>query len=273
METEKIINLSDKALEILWKYGPQVVLAIVVLIIGLIVINLFLKATKRIMVKRNTDPSLIPFILTIINIALKVMLIISVIGMVGIEVTSFVAMLGAAGLAIGLALQGTLQNFAGGVIILLIKPFKAGDFIETNNYSGIVTEIHIFNTYLRTPDNKTVIIPNGQLANSAMINFTNEPTRRVDWTFGIAYGDSSELAKQVLTELIQSDTRIKQDPTPFIGLNQLADSSVNFVVRVWVDTPDYWDVYFEMNEKVYNTFTERGLHIPFPQRDVHLYQH
>ncbi len=272
METNKIIKLSDKALELMWKYGPNIVLAIVVLIVGLIVINVLLKAIKRIMIRRETDPSLIPFILTLINIVLKAMLVITVIGMVGIEVTSFVAMIGAAGLAIGLALQGTLQNFAGGVIILLIKPFKAGDFIESVGHTGIVTEIHIFNTYLKTVDNKTVIIPNGQLANSSMINYTNEPTRRVDWTFGIAYGDSTKLAREVLTDLILADKRIKADPAPFIGLNQLADSSVNFVVRVWVDTPDYWDVFFDMNENAYKAFAERGLHIPFPQMDVHFIQ-
>jgi len=270
METAKLEKLAERVLEILWKYGPNIVLAVVVLIVGLIFINVLLKMVRRIMVKRNTDPSLIPFIITLINIALKVLLVVTVIGMVGVEVTSFVAMIGAAGLAIGLALQGTLQNFAGGVVILIIKPFKAGDFIETVGHTGIVTEIHIFNTYLKTMDNKTVIIPNGQLANSSMINYTNEPTRRVDWTFSISYGDSAKLAREVLTELITADTRIKSDPAPFIGLNQLADSSVNFVVRVWVDTPDYWDVFFEMNENVYNTFTERGLHIPFPQMDLHI---
>lgn len=272
METDKIINLSDKALELLWEYGPNFVLAIVVLILGLIITNIFLKGVKRILIKRETDPSLIPFIITLSNIALKAMLAISVVGMVGIEVTSFVALIGAAGLAVGLALQGTLQNFAGGVIILLIKPFKAGDFIETGGYTGIVSEIQIFNTYLKTPDNKVVIIPNGQLANSSMINYTNEETRRVDWTFGIAYGDSASLAKEVLMDLIKQDSRIKTDPAPFVALSQLADSSVNFVVRVWVDTPDYWDVFFEMNEKVYNSFAEKGLHIPFPQMDVHVHK-
>jgi len=272
METARLNKLSDQAIELMWKYGPNIVLAIVVLIVGWIFINVLLKLIRRVMIRRNTDASLIPFILTLINIALKVLLVVTVVSMVGVEVTSFVAMIGAAGLAIGLALQGTLQNFAGGVIILLIKPFKAGDFIETIGHTGIVTEIHIFNTYLKTVDNKTVIIPNGQLANSSMINYTNEPTRRVDWTFGISYGDSAKLAREVLTELIQADKRIKTDPAPFIGLNQLADSSVNFVVRVWVDTPDYWDVYFEMNENVYNIFAERGLRIPFPQLDVHVHK-
>lgn len=272
METATLEKLSDQLVNVLWKYGPNIVLAIVVLIVGWIFINVLLKMIRRIMVRRHTDPSLIPFILTLINIALKVLLVVTVISMVGVEVTSFVAMIGAAGLAIGLALQGTLQNFAGGVIILLIKPFKAGDFIETIGHTGIVTEIHIFNTYLKTVDNKTVIIPNGQLANSSMINYTNEPTRRVDWTFSISYGDSAKLAREVLTELIEVDKRIKTNPAPFIGLNQLADSSVNFVVRVWVDTPDYWDVYFEMNENVYNRFAERGLRIPFPQLDVHVHK-
>jgi small conductance mechanosensitive channel len=272
LEAEKIINLSDKAMELLWKYGPNVVLAVVVLILGLIIINVFLKGVKRILIKRDTDPSLIPFIITLSNIALKAMLVVSVVGMVGIEVTSFVALIGAAGLAVGLALQGTLQNFAGGVIILMIKPFKAGDFIETGGYTGSVSEIQIFNTYLKTPDNKVVIIPNGQLANSSMINYTNEPTRRVDWTFGIAYGDSAALAKEVLLGLIKNDQRIKTDPAPFVALSQLADSSVNFVVRVWVDTPDYWEVHFEMNENVYNTFAEKGLNIPFPQMDVHVHK-
>jgi small conductance mechanosensitive channel len=272
MAADNIVKISDKALELLWEYGPNVVLAVVVLIFGLIFINLFLKGVKKLLVRRETDPSLIPFIITLSNIALKSMLVVSVVGMVGIEVTSFVALIGAAGLAVGLALQGTLQNFAGGVIILLIKPFKAGDFIETSGFTGSVSEIQIFNTYLKTPDNKVVIIPNGQLANSAMINYTDEPMRRVDWTFGIAYGDSATLAKEVLMELIKKDKRIKSDPEPFVALSQLADSSVNFVVRVWVDTPDYWNVFFEMNEKVYNTFTEKGLHIPFPQMDVHVHK-
>lgn len=269
---EEVINVSEKATEILWKYGPQVVLALVVLILGLIIIGMISRTFKKIMTKRGVDPSLVPFLGSMIGAVLKVLLIISVIGMVGIEVTSFIAVIGAAGLAVGLALQGTLQNFAGGVIILILKPFKVGDFIDAAGHTGIVNEIQIFNTFLKTPDNKTVIIPNGQLANSSMTNYSTEPTRRVDWTFGVGYGDKAEKAREVLTSLIQSDDRIKSDPEPFIALSELADSSVNFVVRVWVDSGDYWGVFFDMNEKVYKAFDEQGLNIPFPQMDVHVHQ-
>jgi len=271
MKEEEITNYSDQAIALLWKYGPQVVLAVVVLIAGLLVISLISKTFKRILEKRNADPSLIPFLRTLLSISLKVMLIISVVSMVGIEVTSFVAIIGAAGLAVGLALQGTLQNFAGGVIILLIKPFKVGDFIDAVGHMGTVNEIQIFNTILKTPDNKTIIIPNGQLANSSMTNFSTEATRRVDWTFGVAYGDDAEKARKILMDLIQQDERIKSDPEPFIALSELANSSVNFVVRVWVEAGDYWDVFFDMNEKVYNTFAKEGINIPFPQMDVHVH--
>ncbi|MEO1256731.1 MAG: mechanosensitive ion channel domain-containing protein, partial [Bacteroidota bacterium] len=220
----------------------------------------------------NVDPSLRPFLKSLLSAILKVMLFISVIGMVGIEATSFVAVLGAAGLAVGLALQGTLQNFAGGVIILLLKPFKVGDWIDATGYSGSVHAIQIFNTYLKTPDNKTIIIPNGQLANSSMTNYSTEPRRRVDFTFGVGYGDSTQKTRDTLMELIKADSRILEDPEPFIAVSELADSSVNFVVRVWVEAADYWGVYFEMNENVYNKFNEAGLNIPFPQMDVHLHK-
>ncbi len=272
METNEIIDYSEKAIELLWKYGPNIVLSIVVLIVGLIIIQLITKTFGRVMVSRGADPSLTPFLKSLLSITLKVMLIISVVGMVGIEVTSFVAIIGAAGLAIGLALQGTLQNFAGGVIILLLKPFKIGDFIDGAGHSGTVKEIQIFNTYMKTGDNKIIIIPNGQLANSSVTNFSAEPTRRVEWTFGIGYGDKSSDARSILMDLIKKDPRIKSDPEPFIALSELADSSVNFVVRVWVDSENYWGVFFDMNEKVYNTFNEKGLNIPYPQMDVHVHK-
>lgn len=218
------------------------------------------------------DPSLAPFLKSLISAVLKVMLLISVIGMVGVEATSFVAVLGAMGLAIGLALQGTLQNFAGGVIILLLKPFKVGDVIDAQGYIGSVHSIQIFNTYLKTPDNKTIIIPNGGLANSSMTNYSTEPRRRVDWTFGVGYGDSTEKTRETLMELIKADSRILSDPEPFIALSELGDSSVNFVVRVWVEASDYWGVNFDMNEKVYNKFNDAGLNIPYPQMDVHVHK-
>ncbi len=269
---EDVVNISQKAIEILWKYGPQVVLAIVVLVVGLITVNVITKTFRKVMTKRGADPSLVPFLSSLIGAALKVMLVITVIGMVGIEVTSFVAILGAAGLAVGLALQGTLQNFAGGVIILILKPLKVGDFIDAAGHSGTVHEIQIFNTFLKTPDNVTIIIPNGQLANSSIVNYTTEDRRRVDLVFGVAYGDKAELARQVLMDLIKNDSRIHNDPEPFIALSELADSSVNFVIRVWVNRDDYWGVHFDMKENVYKAFAEKGLSIPFPQMDVHVHQ-
>ena len=191
--------------------------------------------------------------------------------MLGVQMTSFVAILGAAGLAVGMALSGMLSNFAGGVMILIFKPFKAGDFIEAQGHMGTVSEIQIFNTILLTPDNKTIIIPNGGLSTGSMTNFSTEPQRRVDMTFGIGYGDDTAKAREVMMGLINADDRILKDPEPFVAVSELADSSVNFVVRVWCNAADYWGIYFDMQEKIYNTFNTEGLNIPFPQMDVHVY--
>jgi small conductance mechanosensitive channel len=207
-----------------------------------------------------------------IGILLKILLLISVIGMVGVQMTSFIAILGAAGLAVGMALSGTLQNFAGGVIILLFKPFKVGDYIEAQGHSGSVNEIQIFNTILKTPDNKTIIIPNGGLSTGSMINYSTEPQRRVDFVFGIGYGDDVDKAKAVIQQLIDGDERILKDPAPFIAVSELADSSVNLVVRVWAEASNYWGIHFDMHEKVYKTFDKEGLNIPFPQMDLHVHK-
>ena len=269
---EEVTNYTDQIMSLVWEYGPGVGKAIVVLVIGLWIIGVITRGIGKAMTKRNVDPSLGPFLKSLIGAILKVMLLISVIGMVGVEATSFVAILGAAGLAVGLALQGTLQNFAGGVIILLLKPYRVGDVIDAAGYVGSVSSIQIFNTYLKTPDNKTIIIPNGTLANSSMTNYSTEPRRRVDWTFGVGYGDDTSKTRDTLIELIKADSRILSDPEPFIAVSELADSSVNFVVRVWVESADYWAVFFEMNEKVYNKFNEVGLNIPYPQMDVHVHK-
>jgi len=186
--------------------------------------------------------------------------------------TSFIALIGAAGLAVGMALSGSLQNFAGGVMILLFKPFKAGDFIEAQGYSGVVKEIQIFNTLLTTPDNKIVILPNGGLSGSSMVNYSALPTRRVDFSFGTGYNDDIDQAKEVLQKIIDSDTRILKDPEAFVAVGELADSSVNFTVRVWVNAADYWGVYFDMQEKVKKEFDANNLSIPYPQTDVHLHK-
>jgi len=262
---------SEQLIDLVWTWGPKIITAILTLVIGLWVIGFIVKSINKGMTKRNVDESLRPFLKTLLSVALKVMLLISVIGMVGIEVTSFIAVLGAAGLAVGLALQGTLQNFAGGVIILILKPFKVGDVIDAKGYVGTVKEIQIFYTIINTFDKKTIYIPNGGLSNSDMTNLSQEEIRRNAWTFGIGYGDDVDKAKQVLKKLIDDDERIVQDPEPFIAVESLGDSSVNIVVRAWSSAADLWPVYFDMNEKVYKTFSKEGLNIPFPQMDVHVH--
>ncbi len=224
------------------------------------------------MVKRGVDSSLQPFLKSLFGALLKMLVVISVMSMVGIEMTSFIAILGAAGLAIGMALSGTLQNFAGGVMLLIFKPFEVGHVLEAQGHTGKVTEIQIFNTILNTPDNKVIIIPNGGLANGSMINYSKEATRRVDLTIGIGYGDDVDKARSVIQSMIDADTRIMKDPESLIAVSELADSSVNFAVRVRVKSEDYWGVYFDMTENVYKTFKGEGLNIPYPQMDVHVHQ-
>jgi small conductance mechanosensitive channel len=264
-------NYLEKAGNLLELYGPNLLLALVTLIIGWWIIKWVSRIFMKIMDKRNVDPGLKTFLKSMVSILLKVMLIISVAGMVGIETTSFIAILGAAGLAVGMALSGTLQNFAGGVMILLFKPFKVGDFIEAQGHMGSVREIQIFNTILKTPDNKTIIIPNAQISNGSMINFSTEEKRRVDLTFGISYGDDIDKAKGIIEDIVKVDKRILHEPdAPFIAVSELADSSVNFVVRLWANSSDYWGIFFDMQEKVKKTFDARGISFPFPQMDVHL---
>lgn len=224
------------------------------------------------MEKQNVNLSLRPFLKSMINVTLKVLLVISVMSMVGIQMTSFIAILGAAGLAVGMALSGTLQNFAGGVIILLLKPFKVGDFITAAGHSGVVHEIQIFNTILKTPDNKTIIIPNASISNSSMTNFSEEKTRRVDLVFGIGYNDDIDKAKSILWDIIKSDERVLKDPESMVAVSELADSSVNFTMRVWVNSENYWPYYFDIHETVKKAFDANGISIPFPQTDVHLHK-
>ncbi|MDE5422418.1 mechanosensitive ion channel [Ancylomarina sp. DW003] len=269
MDTEKII---EQLTEIAVEYGPKLLGAIVVLIVGGWIIKAITRAFGKMMNKSKIDDSLKPFLKSLVGMLLKVLLIISALGMLGIEMTSFIAILGAAGLAVGMALSGTLQNFAGGVVILIFKPFKVGDFIEAQGYLGVVKEIQIFTTIVTTPDNKTVIIPNGGLSTSSLINYSTEEERRVDWTVGIAYGDDVDKAREVIKRLCEEDARILKNPEVFIQVSELADSSVNFAVRAWVKSADYWGVFFDLNEKIYKTFGQEGLNIPFPQMDVHVHK-
>jgi small conductance mechanosensitive channel len=268
---ENVSLLMEKLYEFITSYGPRLVGALITLLVGLWIIGLIKRGIRKKLEKSHMDPSLRGFTNSLVGITLKLLLFISVIGMVGVEMTSFIAILGAVGLAIGLALSGTLQNFAGGVMILLFKPFKAGDYIDAQGYSGSVSEIQIFNTILKTPDNKTIIIPNGGLATGSMVNYSTEPQRRVDFSFGIGYGDDVDKAKEVLMHLIDADERILKDPAPFVAVAELADSSVNLVVRVWANASDYWGIHFDLIEQVYKTFEKEGLNIPFPQMAVHVH--
>lgn len=269
MNSEQII---EKLTNLAITYGPKLIGAILLLIIGSWIVKLVSKSFGKFLDNKNIDPSLKPFLKSIFNVILRAMLFISVLGLVGIPMTSFVAILGAAGLAVGLALSGTLQNFAGGVMILLFKPFKVGDFINAQGFSGTVKEIQIFNTILKTPDNVTIIIPNGGLSTSSMTNYSVEEKRRVDWAIGVGYGDDLDKARSVIKRLADADDRILKDPEVFIAVSALADSSVNFTVRAWVKAADYWGVFFDMNENVYKTFDKEGLNIPFPQMDVHVHK-
>ncbi len=266
-----ITKYQDQLVPLATEYGLKIIAAILVLIVGFWIIGMVMRGIAKAMQRQNVDPSLSPFIKSVTSVALKAMLFISVAGMMGIEMTSFIAILGAAGLAVGMALSGTLQNFAGGVMILLFKPFKVGDYIDAQGYSGTVNQIQIFNTVLKTPDNKTIIIPNGGLSTSSMTNYSTESRRRVDWTVGIAYGDDTDKAKALMRKLLDEDERILKDPEAFIALSALADSSVNFTVRAWVNASDYWPVFFQFNENVYKTFNKEGINIPFPQMDVHVH--
>ena len=253
-------------------YGGKILLAIATLIIGLWLIRKLSRMLRRVFEKRSFDKSLQTFLVSFVGITLKILLVISVTTMVGVQMTSFIALLGAAGLAFGMALSGTLQNFAGGVMILILKPFKVGDFIEAQGFAGSVKEIQIFHTILNTPDKKQIVIPNGGLSTGALINYSAEPIRRVDWTFGIGYADDIDKAKAIIGQVITSDERALKDPEPFFGVISLGDSSVNIVARVWVEAANYWPLFFAMNEAVKKEFDKQGISIPFPQRDVHIYQ-
>jgi small conductance mechanosensitive channel len=254
-------------------YAPKLLLAIITLLVGLWLIKKVVKLIKKLMLKSSVDPSLQSFLIPLISILFKILLILSVISMVGIETTSFVALLASAGFAIGMALQGSLGNLAGGVLILLFKPYRVGDFIETQGFTGTVKEIHIFNTVLLTVDNKRIYIPNGAISNGAITNFNAEPLRRLDLSFGIGYNSDISKAKEILEQIIKSDKRILDEPQYMIAVGQLSDSSVNLTVRVWCKSEDYWNINFDFNERVKREFDVNGISIPFPQRDIHIYQH
>jgi small conductance mechanosensitive channel len=263
-------ELVDQAITLVMAYAPKVVLAIITLIVGMWLINRFVRLLDSKLGKK--DPTLNTFLCGLLSAVLKILLLISVASMVGIATTSFIAIIGAAGLAIGLALQGSLGNFAGGVLILIFKPFKVGDVIEAQGYLGSVVEISILYTIVNTFDNRRIIIPNGDLSNSSLTNLSAYPTRRCDMSFGIGYGDDIDKAKATIKRLIEEDERALKDPEPMVVVGGLGDSSVNLTARAWTKSADLWPFYWDMQERVKKAFDAEGISIPFPQRDVHMYK-
>ncbi len=254
------------------EYGLQVIGALVTIIIGIWIAKMLAKYAGKLLRKREVDETLTKFLVSLIRIGLITFVIISAASQVGIQTASFVAIIGAAGLAIGFALQGSLSNLAAGVMLIIFKPVKVGDYIEGGGSKGVVESVGIFVTTLLTVDNKVVYIPNSTLTSSNITNYTAKDTRRVDLVFGIGYGDDIDKAKKAIEEVLSADSRILKDPAAMIVVSELGDSSVNFSVRPWVNTSDYWGVYFGVTEQVKKKFDEQNISIPFPQRDVHMYQ-
>jgi small conductance mechanosensitive channel len=260
----------DQATIMIMEYGPRLLLALVTLLIGLWIIRRIVNIADRALLKGNTDKTLILFTRSLISWVLKILLLLSVASMIGIETTSFIAIFSAGTLAVGLALQGSLSNFAGGVLLLLLRPYKVGDLIEAQGYLGVVKEIHIFNTILLTPQNKTIIIPNGPLAGGTIVNYTEDGHLRVDLTIGISYDSDIKKAKDVLMRVMEENPKVLNEPPPFVGLAEFDDSSINLAVRPWANVADYWDVFFGVNESIKEALNESGIKIPFPQMDVHV---
>ncbi|WP_251968763.1 mechanosensitive ion channel domain-containing protein [Parabacteroides sp. AD58] len=266
----KLSRVLDSLVEQGAALGWTLIKALLVFIVGRFLISMINKLVQRVLLKRKIDPSIKTFVGSLIHIILMILLIISVVGALGVQTASFAALLASAGVAIGMALSGNLSNFAGGLIILIFKPYKVGDFIEAQGLSGTVREIQIFHTVLTTTDNKVIYIPNGSLSSSAVVNYSYQEVRRVDWTFGVEYGTDYAKVKGVLEDILAKDERILQEPAaPFVAMSQLADSSVNYVVRVWVKSPDYWNVYYGITRTVYERFNAEGIGFPFPQLTIH----
>jgi len=255
------------------EYGAKILLALVIFFVGMWVAKGLKKGIETGMERQNVDPTLIKFLTSLIYVGLQAFVIVAALGQLGIQTASFIAVLGAAGLAVGLALQGSLSNFASGVLMIVFKPFVVGDFVEAGGVTGMVDEINIFTTQIDTPDNKKIIVPNAHVMGGNIINFNTNGSRRVDLVAGIGYGDDIDQAKAAVESIFAADPRILKDPAPTVGVLEMADSSVNLVVRPWCTGDDYWAVYFDTTESIKKKFDEEGISIPFPQRDVHLYEH
>jgi small conductance mechanosensitive channel len=266
-------NLIAKIWELLTVFGLKILAALAILILGRWVAKFLSSILKKVMTKSNVDATLVKFIHNLTYVALLVFVVLAALGQLGIQTTSFIAVIGAAGLAVGLALQGSLANFAAGVLMIIFRPFKVGDLIEGAGVTGTVEEIQIFTTQLKTPDNKTIIIPNAKISGDNITNYSTKGTRRVDLVIGIGYDDDIDKAKKIMADVMAQDERILKDPPPNIAVAELADSSVNFVVRPWVKAEDYWNVYSDITENIKKRLDSEGISIPFPQRDIHVYNH
>lgn len=270
MAFDEVISILTRNLV---EFVIHLVVAVLVFYVGRFIIRKIYGLTQKLMIKRKVDPSITTFVLSGIQIVLYFLLVIVVVGILGIETSSFIALFASAGVAIGMALSGTMQNFAGGVLILILRPYEVGDYIEAQGYAGTVKAIQLFNTVITTPDNKTIIIPNGPLFTGTINNYSRQPIRRVDWTISVAYGTDFDAAKEIIVNILKSHPNVIQDnPDTAIAvyLKEMADSSVNITARAWVPSGDFWPTFFSVNEQVYKALPENGIEFPFPQMDVHL---
>ena len=270
MALDEVISILTRNLV---EFVIHLVVAVLVFYAGRFIIRKIFNIVKKLMIKRNVDASITTFVLSGLQITLYFLLVIVVVGILGLETSSFIALFASAGVAIGMALSGTMQNFAGGVLILILRPYEVGDYIDAQGYAGTVKAIQLFNTVITTPDNKTIIIPNGPLFTGTINNYSRQPIRRVDWTISVAYGTDFEAAKEIIVGILKSHPNVIQDnPDAAIAvyLSEMADSSVNISARAWVPSGDFWSTFFSVNEQVYKALPENGIEFPFPQMDVHL---
>lgn len=266
--------LADNGIDssILLHYGGNLLKAIAIYYVGRLAVSMVVRALRKVMQRQEVDETLETFVCNLVRMALLVVVIIAAIGALGIQTASFIAIFGAAGLAVGLALQGSLSNFASGVLIVLFRPYRVGDFVEAAGISGVVEQVQILTTVLKTGDNKQIIVPNGQIMDSIITNYSANDTRRVDMVIGVSYDDDLDKVRKTLEEIIAAEERVLKDPAVTIAVSELGDSSVNFVLRPWVSTANYWKVKFDLTETIKKRFDQEGISFPFPQQDVHLYK-
>lgn len=268
MDVQKIM---DQAQSLGIDYGTRIIGAILIFVIGKMAVGIAKNVIVKLMRKSKQDETLTAFVASISGVALLAFVVVAALGHLGIQTASFVAIIGAAGLAVGLALQGSLSNFASGVLLIIFKPFKLGDYIEGGGIAGVVEEIGIFTTILRSPDNKTIIVPNAKMTGDNIVNYSTKPERRVDLVAGVSYSDDLDKVRATLESILAANPKVLKTPAPQIAVKELADSSVNFIVRPWAKTVDYWDVYFQTQEAIKKEFDKANISIPFPQQDVHIH--